>query len=77
MDRMTQRGPPASSDPIGSLFAKVCPADTDLNYPSFVDATDAHVFENLVIDFALARALDHNVLTAVDQRPECGRLRLL
>src|SRR6266550_356473 len=61
-------------DPSAPLFAQVSCADTHLDDPGFVDATDAHVFENLVIDFALVRALDHNVLTAVDQRPECRRL---
>ena len=56
---------------------KVFRADSDLHDPRLVDTGDADVFEYAVIDFALARRLDDNVLAAGDQRPECGRLRLL
>jgi hypothetical protein len=65
-------GRPAAErpDPSAPLFAQVSRADTHLDDPGFVDAGNAHVFEDLVVDFALARSLDHDLLTAVDQRPE-------
>jgi hypothetical protein len=59
------------------LPAKVFGANTDLDYTSFVDAGDAHILEKLIINFALARVLDHDALAAVNQRPEFGRLGCL
>ena len=47
------------------LFAQVCGSNTDLHDLSLVDAGNTYVFENLVIDFALARTLDYDVLAAV------------
>jgi hypothetical protein len=63
----------------GNLFAirKVFRADTDLDDPSLVDTSDAHVLKHAVIDFALARRLDKYFLAAADQRPKCRRLGLL
>jgi hypothetical protein len=52
------------------LFAQVLRADTHLDDPSFVDAANAYIFENLVVDFTLTRTLNYDILTAVDQRPE-------
>jgi hypothetical protein len=48
------------------LFAQVCGRNTDLYDSSFVDPGNTYVFENLVIDFALARTLDHDVLAAFE-----------
>ena len=55
-------------------FAALTP---DLNDPRFVDARHADIFENLVVDLALARRLVHHLFRAGDERPECRRLRLL
>src|SRR5205085_3509423 len=71
-----REAPSTAPDP-STLFAQVGHADTHLDDPGFVHAPNAHVFENLVVDFALACSLDHNILAAVDQRPERGRLGLL
>ena len=46
------------------LFAQVCGRNTDLYDAMFVDAGNAYVFENLIIDLALVRALDHNRFSA-------------
>ena len=54
------------------LFAQVCSSNTDLHNSRLVDPGHSYVFENLVIDFALARTLDYDVLAAVEQRPKCG-----
>ena len=48
------------------LFAQVGGGNTDLHDLSFVDTGNAYVFENLVIDLALAQILDHDVLAAVE-----------
>jgi hypothetical protein len=45
--------------------SQVCGSHTDLHDTSFIDAGNAYVFETLVIDLALARTLDHDVLAAV------------
>jgi len=49
----------------------------DLHDGRFGDAGDADKFEDLVVDLALARVLDHHLLGPGDQRPERRRLRLL
>ena len=59
------------------LFAQVCSSNTDLHNSRLVDPGHSYVFENLVIDFALARTLDYDVLAAVEQRPKCGGLGVL
>src|SRR5262249_6343487 len=59
------------------LFAQVCGRNTDLYDSSFVDAGNTYIFENLVIDLALACTLDHDVLAAVEYRRECRCLWLL
>jgi hypothetical protein len=51
---------PFSGQPSYRLFAQVCGRNTDLHDAMFVDAGNAYVFENLIIDLALVRALDHN-----------------
>ena len=48
------------------LFAQVCGGNADLHDSSFVDAGNTYIFENLVIDLALARTLDHDVLATVE-----------
>ena len=61
------------------LFAsrKIFRGHTNLDNPGLIDTGYAHVFKDTVINFALARFLDDNVLAAVDQRPKCGCLGLL
>ena len=49
----------------------------DLHDARFVDAGDADIFEDLVVDFALASVLDDDRLGAGNQRPERRSLRLL
>jgi hypothetical protein len=76
---LSPRPPAHGWSEVTTLFAiwKVFRADADLHNPRLVDPGDADIFEHAVIDFALARRLDDNFLAAGDQRPECGRLRLL
>jgi hypothetical protein len=59
-----------------TLFAiwKVFRADADLHNSRLVHTSDADIFEHAIVDFALARRLDHNFLAAGDQRPKCRRL---
>ena len=52
-------------------------AYTDLDDPRFVHSSDTNILEDLVIDLALSRLLNDNLLAAVNQGPECGRLWLL
>src|SRR5262249_29521112 len=58
-------------------LAQIRRAHADLHDARLVDAGDADIFENLVVDLALARILDDDLLGARDQRPECRGLRLL
>ena len=50
------------------LFAQVCGRNTDLYDSSFVDAGNTYIFENPVIDLALAYFLDqdHDILATVE-----------
>src|SRR5215204_2004091 len=52
-------------------------AYTNLNDTRLVHSSHTDVLENLVVDLALPRLLDDDLLTSVDQRPEVRRLRLL
>src|SRR5215207_5741399 len=52
-------------------------AHTSLNDTRLVHSSDTDVLEYLVIDLAPPRLLDDDLLTAVNQRPEGRRLRLL
>jgi hypothetical protein len=52
-------------------------AHTNLNDTRLVHSSDTDVLEYLVIDLAPPRLLDDDLLTAVNQRPEGRRLRLL
>ncbi|MGC1997512.1 MAG: hypothetical protein WA704_26830, partial [Pseudolabrys sp.] len=45
-----------SGRPSHRLFARVCGRNTDLHDAMFVDAGNAYVFENLIIDLALVRS---------------------
>jgi hypothetical protein len=46
------------------LFAEVYGRNTDLHNTMFIDTSNAYVFENLIIDFALLRALNYNCFAA-------------
>jgi hypothetical protein len=48
------------------LFAQVRGRDTDLHDTMFIDTGNAYVFENLIIDLALVRPLNHNRFVAVE-----------
>jgi hypothetical protein len=47
---------------IGKRFG----GDPDLHDPRLVHPSDTHVFEDAVIDFALAAGLDNNFLVAAE-----------
>src|SRR5262249_19369277 len=61
------------------LFAsrKIFRGHTNLDNPGLINTGYAHVCKDAVINFALARLLDHNVLAGGDQRPKSGCLGLL
>jgi len=46
------------------LFAEVCGRNTDLRNTMFIDTGNAYVFENLIIDLTLLRALNYNCFAA-------------
>ena len=58
-------------------LAQIRRGHADLHDARLVDAGDADKFEDLVVDLALARVLDNDLLGAGNQRPERRRLQLL
>ena len=58
-------------------LAQIRRRHADLHDARFIDPGDPDIFEDLVVDLALARVLNHQSLGAGKQRPECRSLRLL
>jgi hypothetical protein len=62
---------------VRDSLAQIRRGHADLHDARLINAGDADEFEDLVVDLALARVLDHDLLGAGDQRPERRRLWLL